>query len=170
MAQIVVPNVYRLTVEAGVGSQSLVNVFHARGTGPGQEQAAATAFQTAWKIANGPWHSVGNTAVSLRQFQAVDLSSTQGGIWTIVDNTANATAGAHAPAVASAPVVNSVSTGEAVMKDLFARFIRDDEGQDLIEYGLLVGIITALTVTVTFADDVFPTSSTTSYLNASVPL
>ena len=49
-------------------------------------------------------------------------------------------------AVAAAPVVNSVSTGEAVMKDLFARFIRDDEGQDLIEYGLLAGLITTAVV------------------------
>ena len=29
------------------------------------------------------------------------------------------------------------------MKALFARLVREDAGQDLIEYGLLVGIITA---------------------------
>jgi Flp pilus assembly pilin Flp len=29
------------------------------------------------------------------------------------------------------------------MKDLLARFVREDEGQDLIEYGLLAGLITA---------------------------
>ena len=29
------------------------------------------------------------------------------------------------------------------MKVLFARFVRVDSGQDLIEYGLLVGIITS---------------------------
>ena len=29
------------------------------------------------------------------------------------------------------------------MRKVLARFIRDDEGQDLIEYGLLAGIITA---------------------------
>jgi pilus assembly protein Flp/PilA len=29
------------------------------------------------------------------------------------------------------------------MKTLFTKFIRDEEGQDLIEYGLLIGIITA---------------------------
>ena len=29
------------------------------------------------------------------------------------------------------------------MKALLARLVRDDSGQDLIEYGLLVGIITA---------------------------
>ena len=29
------------------------------------------------------------------------------------------------------------------MKALFTKFVRDEEGQDLIEYGLLIGIITA---------------------------
>jgi len=33
------------------------------------------------------------------------------------------------------------------MKKLLVRFIREDEGQDLIEYALLGGIITAATVT-----------------------
>lgn len=28
------------------------------------------------------------------------------------------------------------------MKKLFVRLVRDDEGQDLIEYGLLLGLIT----------------------------
>ena len=28
------------------------------------------------------------------------------------------------------------------MKNLIARFVRDEQGQDLIEYGLLIGIIT----------------------------
>jgi pilus assembly protein Flp/PilA len=28
------------------------------------------------------------------------------------------------------------------MKSVFVRFVREDAGQDLIEYGLLVGIIT----------------------------
>lgn len=28
------------------------------------------------------------------------------------------------------------------MKNLVSRFLREDQGQDLIEYGLLVGIIT----------------------------
>ena len=32
--------------------------------------------------------------------------------------------------------------GDIVVKQLFAHFVRDDEGQDLIEYGLLIGIIT----------------------------
>jgi Flp pilus assembly pilin Flp len=33
------------------------------------------------------------------------------------------------------------------MRNVLARLITDDSGQDLIEYGLLVGIITAATVT-----------------------
>jgi Flp pilus assembly pilin Flp len=33
------------------------------------------------------------------------------------------------------------------MKALFTRFVKEDAGQDLIEYGLLVGLITAAVVT-----------------------
>jgi Flp pilus assembly pilin Flp len=33
------------------------------------------------------------------------------------------------------------------MKALFGQFVRDDRGQDLVEYGLLVGLITAAVVT-----------------------
>ncbi len=32
------------------------------------------------------------------------------------------------------------------MQALFNRFVREDAGQDLIEYGLLVGVISAATV------------------------
>ncbi len=32
------------------------------------------------------------------------------------------------------------------MRKVLARFIREDQGQDLIEYGLLAGIITAAAV------------------------
>jgi pilus assembly protein Flp/PilA len=33
------------------------------------------------------------------------------------------------------------------MKQMFARLVREEEGQDLIEYGLLVGLVTAALVT-----------------------
>ena len=33
------------------------------------------------------------------------------------------------------------------MKALVARFVREEAGQDLIEYGLLIGIITAAAIT-----------------------
>ena len=32
------------------------------------------------------------------------------------------------------------------MKEMLARFVREESGQDLIEYGLLVGIITSTAV------------------------
>jgi len=32
------------------------------------------------------------------------------------------------------------------MRSLFARLVRSDDGQDLIEYGLLVGIITVAAI------------------------
>jgi Flp pilus assembly pilin Flp len=32
------------------------------------------------------------------------------------------------------------------MKALFTRFVKEDAGQDLIEYGLLIGLITAAIV------------------------
>ena len=37
------------------------------------------------------------------------------------------------------------------MKNLLARLVREDEGQDLIEYGLLVGIITVGAITAILA-------------------
>lgn len=33
------------------------------------------------------------------------------------------------------------------MKSLMSKFVRDEAGQDLIEYGLLIGIITAGAIT-----------------------
>ena len=38
------------------------------------------------------------------------------------------------------------------MKNLFVRFVREDAGQDLIEYGLLVGIITVGAIAAISAD------------------
>jgi pilus assembly protein Flp/PilA len=57
--------------------------------------------------------------------------------------------GRRTEGVSGDPVVNRMATrGEGeVMKELIARFVREDEGQDLIEYGLLAGIITAAAVT-----------------------
>ena len=34
------------------------------------------------------------------------------------------------------------------MRNLLARFIREDEGQDLIEYALLAGVLTAVLATI----------------------
>jgi pilus assembly protein Flp/PilA len=46
--------------------------------------------------------------------------------------------------------VNSKLEGEGAMKALLARFVREDEGQDIIEYALLAGlIITGATAAIT---------------------
>jgi pilus assembly protein Flp/PilA len=42
---------------------------------------------------------------------------------------------------------HEVSTGEGVMRELLARFVREDKGQDIIEYALLAGLITTAIVT-----------------------
>jgi Flp pilus assembly pilin Flp len=55
--------------------------------------------------------------------------------------------GSRAEAVVATPSVNAVSIGEGAMKDLLTRFVRQEEGQDLIEYGLLAGLITTALVT-----------------------
>jgi Flp pilus assembly pilin Flp len=54
------------------------------------------------------------------------------------------------------------------MKALLNRLIRDDQGQDLIEYGLLIGIITAGAIT--FINPIGQkVSSYFSNLNAALP-
>jgi pilus assembly protein Flp/PilA len=53
----------------------------------------------------------------------------------------------HGTPVWASPCVGEISPQEDRMKALFNRFIREDSGQDLIEYGLLIGLITALVVT-----------------------
>ena len=51
---------------------------------------------------------------------------------------------AHYPGVKRATVTPKCTYKEKrSMKALVARFVREDSGQDLIEYGLLVGIITS---------------------------
>jgi hypothetical protein len=86
MAPVVVPNVYAGTVKAAYGGQPVLNTLHFQGTAPGAEAACAAAFQTAWKQASGPL-SLWNSAYGLVEFEVVDLSSTGGGIFVIVDST-----------------------------------------------------------------------------------
>jgi len=86
LAPIVVPNAYSATVYATVGGHPILNTFHCTGAGGGHEVAVATALQTAWKIATGPITCFDNK-YNLVQFEAIDLTSTSGGIWRIVDTT-----------------------------------------------------------------------------------
>lgn len=89
MAPVVIANCYAATVKASFGGQPILNTFHLAGSGPGQEAAACAALQTAWKVASGPMTHFDNK-YTLVEFEAVDLSSTTGGIWVIADTTAGA--------------------------------------------------------------------------------
>jgi hypothetical protein len=84
MAPIVIPNVYRVSIEAFCGGQEVVNVIGLRGSGSGLELAAAQATQTAWKVASGPITRV-NGLYQLSGFRSMDLSSLNGGIAFVPD-------------------------------------------------------------------------------------
>ena len=47
----------------------------------------------------------------------------------------------------SLALVSNEDKLEKMMKNLFNRFVRDDQGQDLIEYALLAGFISLVAVT-----------------------
>lgn len=86
MAQIIIANTYRCTVKATFGGQEVQNTFHFLGSGAGQEQACCTALQAGWKVASGPLSRFDNK-YGLVEFEAIDLSSVNGGIWVIADTT-----------------------------------------------------------------------------------
>jgi hypothetical protein len=92
MPALVIPNVYRCTVEGVHGGRQIVNVFGLRGTGPGLSTSAATALQTAWKVAAGPLTRLPPT-YALTAFRALDLSSLNGGIAVIGDTSPGSLAG-----------------------------------------------------------------------------
>jgi pilus assembly protein Flp/PilA len=58
--------------------------------------------------------------------------------------------------------------GESAMKTLFGRLVREDEGQDLIEYALLLGIIVVAVIT-TISTIGGKVSTYFSNLNSSMP-
>lgn len=87
VAPIVVPGCYAGTVKAAFGTKTIINTFHFSNASPGQEVACATALQAAWKLVAGPIARFDNK-YTLVEFEAVDLSSTSGGIWVIPDTTA----------------------------------------------------------------------------------
>jgi len=55
------------------------------------------------------------------------------------------------PAGGSLQFSDRLIRGETEMKNLVNRFVREEEGQDLIEYGLLIGIITVACITAILA-------------------
>jgi hypothetical protein len=79
---LVIPNVYRCSVQMITGSRQVVNVVGLHGSTSGQQVAAVTALKTAWEIASGPLAKL-SSLVQVTQYSAMDLSSTTGGIATL---------------------------------------------------------------------------------------
>lgn len=99
---LVIANTYRVSVVALNGGREIVNVFGLAGSSSGQEAAACAAMQTAWKVASGPLSLLPSAAYTLSYFEAVDLSTTSGGIYRITDTTAGSSANAVSTSAASA--------------------------------------------------------------------
>lgn len=104
MAALVIPNVYRCTVEGLHGGRQIVNVYGLRGSGPGLSASAVAAIRTAWKVATGPLSQLMNT-YTLTAFRAVDLSSLNGGIAVVGDTTAGGITGGSTATNAAAALV-----------------------------------------------------------------
>ena len=79
MAPLVIPNVYRVAIEALSGGQSVVNVVGVKGSSSGQATAAANAVKAAWEAAGGPAGVLQNT-YAVQNYRSMDLSSVDGGI------------------------------------------------------------------------------------------
>jgi hypothetical protein len=103
MAQIVIPNTYRVSIEAQSGGQAVTNVVGVAAA-PGQALEAAEAVQAAWKVATGPLARL-TALYTLQGFRALDLSSTNGDIAFVSDSAAGGRgAGAKSTNAASALV------------------------------------------------------------------
>jgi hypothetical protein len=92
MTTLVIPNVYRCSIQALSGGQQVDNVVGLRGTAAGQQVAAAAALKTAWEAATGPI-SQQMTAYVVQSYYVVDLSSLTGGITTLGSTKVGAIAG-----------------------------------------------------------------------------
>lgn len=93
MPALIIPNVYRVSIEALSGTQQIVNVIGVRGTATGQEHAAATAVMTAWESGFGTLCKLHNVSYVMTNYHVMDLSSATGGIYDLPSTTAGATTG-----------------------------------------------------------------------------
>ena len=101
--QLIVPNVYRCTIQAKSGTRAVQNVIGLRGTAGGQEAAAAAALKAAWEAAGGPARTR-PTQYLTQGYYVVDLSSANGGIATLAGAQAGLLAGHNSTNAACALV------------------------------------------------------------------
>ena len=84
VAQLVIPNTYRVAITMTAGGRKISNVIGVTGTAAGQQAAAAAAVLAAWKVATGPLSQM-SSLVTMQDVTAIDLSSSSGGIAIVTD-------------------------------------------------------------------------------------
>lgn len=103
MTQIIIPDTYRVAIEAQSGGQAVTNVVGVRQSNVTALQVAQ-AVQTAWKVASGPLANLSNT-YALLGFRALSLNDVNGDIAFVADNTlGGVTTGSKSTNAASALV------------------------------------------------------------------
>lgn len=84
---LVIPNTYRVAIRMIAGGKTITNVVGVTGSASGQQAAAAAAVLAAWKGPSGPLAQM-SSLITMQDVEAVDLSSTTGGISLVADATA----------------------------------------------------------------------------------
>lgn len=91
MTVLVIPNVYRCSIEMALGGRQVINVIGVQGSAAGQQATVAAALKTAWEAAAGPLKNL-PTGVTMTGYNVMDLSTTTGGITLLASNTAGGVA------------------------------------------------------------------------------
>lgn len=103
MSVLVIPNVYRCSIQMQYGGRQVVNVIGVQGSAAGQQATVAGALKTAWEAAGGPLKSL-PTPVAMTGYSVMDLSTTSGGIAALTSATVGGTPGSAATRAACAIV------------------------------------------------------------------
>jgi len=90
MAVLLIPNVYRVAIEAESGGQAVTNVVGVQNSA-GTALGAAQAVQTAWKVATGPLTQL-SSLYALKGFRSLFLGSLNGDIAFVADASLGGTA------------------------------------------------------------------------------
>lgn len=100
---LVIPNVYRCSIQATFGGHQVVNVIGVQGSAAGQQATVAAALKTAWEATGGPLKML-PTTLTMVQYSVMDLSTTTGGIAVLPSTTAGGVAGSASTRAAAAIV------------------------------------------------------------------
>jgi hypothetical protein len=93
MPALIIPNVYRVAINATAGSRVVVNVIGVRGTAAGQQAAAAAAVKSAWEAGLGGLMGLHTSQYHVGTYVATDLSTASGGQTVLSSTGSGGTAG-----------------------------------------------------------------------------